>query len=43
MALSDDPGLHTMAEFVVADPPAVRVLLEELLTLLPDPVSQGGR
>lgn len=41
--VSDDPGLHTMAEFVVADPPAVRVLLEELLTLLPDAVSQGGR
>lgn len=41
--VADDPGLHTMAEFVVADPPAVRALLEELLSLLPDPVSRAER
>lgn len=41
--VSDEPDAHTLAEFLVPDPPAVRALLEELLTLLPDTVGQSGR
>ena len=41
--VADDPGLHTIAEYVVPDPTAMRSLLEELLVLLPDGVSQAPR
>ena len=41
--VSEDPAAHTIAEYLVPDPAAVRSLLEELLALLPDPVGQPPR
>jgi len=41
--VAEDPSAHTVAEFVVADPAAMRSLLEELLDFLPDAVAQPPR